>query len=39
MISLQTYFCGPPPIAKALKEATAKYSDSSVNFTFAKEHF
>ncbi|XP_006454677.1 hypothetical protein AGABI2DRAFT_189922 [Agaricus bisporus var. bisporus H97] len=34
-----TYFCGPPAIAKALKEATVKHSDSSVNFTFAKEHF
>jgi NADPH oxidase len=34
-----TYFCGPPAIAKALKEATVKFTDSSVNFTFAKEHF
>lgn len=35
----QTYFCGPPPIAKALKEATIKHSSANVNFTFAKEHF
>jgi len=34
-----TYFCGPPAIAKALKEATAKYSNATVDFTFAKEHF
>ncbi|KAK0464895.1 NADPH oxidase [Desarmillaria tabescens] len=34
-----TYFCGPGAIAKALKEATLHHSSSSVNFTFAKEHF
>ncbi|KAF9455105.1 NADPH oxidase isoform 1 [Macrolepiota fuliginosa MF-IS2] len=34
-----TYFCGPPVIAKALKEATVKYTTSNVTFTFAKEHF
>ncbi|KAF5356184.1 hypothetical protein D9756_004130 [Leucocoprinus leucothites] len=34
-----TYFCGPPVIAKDLKEATNKYSSASVDFTFAKEHF
>ncbi|KXN83852.1 Superoxide-generating NADPH oxidase heavy chain subunit A [Leucoagaricus sp. SymC.cos] len=34
-----TYFCGPPIIAKALKEATVKYSNTNINFTFAKEHF
>jgi NADPH oxidase len=36
---LQTYFCGPTPIAKALKEATTAESNANVNFTFAKEHF
>jgi len=34
-----TYFCGPTPIAKALKEACVDNTNSSVNFTFAKEHF
>ncbi|KAL9715869.1 hypothetical protein Ac2012v2_000312 [Leucoagaricus gongylophorus] len=34
-----TYFCGPPVIAKALKEATNKYSSTTIDFTFAKEHF
>jgi len=34
-----TYFCGPPVLAKAIKEATVKYSSASTNFTFAKEHF
>nr|QHW03300.1 NADPH oxidase complex component NoxA [Flammulina velutipes]UXX34480.1 FfNoxA protein [Expression vector pBHg-FfNoxA-OE] len=34
-----TYFCGPGAIASALKEATTQHSSSSVNFTFAKEHF
>ncbi|KAI0313512.1 NADPH oxidase [Amylostereum chailletii] len=34
-----TYFCGPTPIAKALKEACVQNTNASVNFTFAKEHF
>jgi NADPH oxidase len=34
-----TYFCGPSPLAKAIKEATVKNTTSTVNFTFAKEHF
>jgi len=34
-----TYFCGPPALAKSIKEATVKYSSSVVDFTFAKEHF
>jgi len=34
-----TYFCGPTPIAKALKEACVENTCASVNFTFAKEHF
>jgi len=34
-----TYFCGPTPIATAIKEATVANSSASVNFTFAKEHF
>jgi len=34
-----TYFCGPGILAKAIKEATVEATSSSVNFTFAKEHF
>ncbi|KAG7099136.1 hypothetical protein E1B28_001008 [Marasmius oreades] len=34
-----TYFCGPSPLAKAIKEATVKNTSATVNFTFAKEHF
>ncbi|KAJ7039714.1 NADPH oxidase isoform 1 [Mycena alexandri] len=34
-----TYFCGPPPIGKAIKAATVKHSGPAVKFTFAKEHF
>lgn len=34
-----TYFCGPPVLAKAIKEATIKHSNASINFSFAKEHF
>jgi len=34
-----TYFCGPGPIAKALKEATSHHNSASVEFTLAKEHF
>lgn len=34
-----TYFCGPTPIAKAIKEATLQHSSANVQFTFAKEHF
>jgi len=34
-----TYFCGPGVLARAIKEATIKATSSSVNFTFAKEHF
>ncbi|KAG6862383.1 hypothetical protein C0995_011823 [Termitomyces sp. Mi166 len=34
-----TYFCGPGALAKAIKEATVRNSSSSVEFTFAKEHF
>jgi len=36
---VQTYFCGPTPLAKAIKEATVKNSNAEVQFTFAKEHF
>jgi len=36
---VQTYFCGPTPLAKAIKEATDKNSNAEVQFTFAKEHF
>ncbi|KAJ6494025.1 NADPH oxidase [Mycena vitilis] len=34
-----TYFCGPTPLAKAIKEACVHHSNSRVEFTFAKEHF
>jgi len=34
-----TYFCGPGVLAKAIKEATVYHTSSSVDFTFAKEHF
>lgn len=31
-----TYFCGPGPLAGAIREATIHHSGSSVEFTFAK---
>jgi len=34
-----TYFCGAGAIAKALKEACVHHTCSTVEFTFAKEHF
>ncbi|KAJ7708362.1 NADPH oxidase isoform 1 [Mycena rosella] len=34
-----TYFCGPTPLAKAIKEATIHHTNARVEFTFAKEHF
>lgn len=34
-----TYFCGPGSLAKAIKQATVEATSSTVNFTFAKEHF
>ncbi|KAJ7062049.1 NADPH oxidase isoform 1 [Mycena amicta] len=34
-----TYFCGPTPLAKAIKEATMHHTNDRVQFTFAKEHF
>ncbi|KAJ7492691.1 NADPH oxidase [Mycena latifolia] len=34
-----TYFCGAGAIAKALKEACIHHTSSTVEFTFAKEHF
>jgi len=34
-----TYFCGPSALAKSIKAATVHHTGSSVNFTFAKEHF
>ncbi|KAJ7596973.1 NADPH oxidase isoform 1 [Mycena floridula] len=34
-----TYFCGPGPLAKGIKEATTHHTSSNVEFTFAKEHF
>jgi len=36
---VRTYFCGPGPLAKAIKEATVKNSSAQVEFSFAKEHF
>ncbi|KAJ6551794.1 NADPH oxidase [Mycena capillaripes] len=37
--TVATYFCGPTPLAKAIKEATVHHTNSRVQFTFAKEHF
>lgn len=34
--SLQTYFCGPGVLAKAIKEACVAHTNASVDFTFAK---
>ncbi|KAF7324937.1 FAD-binding FR-type domain-containing protein [Mycena kentingensis (nom. inval.)] len=34
-----TYFCGPTPLAKAIKEATDHHTNDRVEFAFAKEHF
>jgi len=34
-----TYFCGPPALAKAIKKATVHHTSSTVEFSFAKEHF
>lgn len=34
-----TYFCGPGVLAKAIKEATLENTCSTVEFSFAKEHF
>lgn len=34
-----TYFCGPPPLAKAIRSAALESNSSTVKFTFAKEHF
>jgi len=34
-----TYFCGPPALAKAIKEVTVQCTSSTLQFTFAKEHF
>lgn len=34
-----TYFCGPGGLAKSIREAALEASSSTVQFTFAKEHF
>jgi len=34
-----TYFCGPPSLAKAVRQEALAASTATVNFTFAKEHF
>ncbi|KLO13975.1 NADPH oxidase [Schizopora paradoxa] len=34
-----TYFCGPTPLANAVKEAALASRTGHVDFTFAKEHF
>ncbi|GLB36080.1 putative NADPH oxidase [Lyophyllum shimeji] len=34
-----TYFCGPGVLGNAIKEATVANCSSTVEFTFAKEHF
>jgi NADPH oxidase len=33
------YYCGPAPLAKALKVDTKKVSDDKIKFSFHKEHF
>jgi len=34
-----TYFCGPSPLARDIREAALGARSSTVDFTFAKEHF
>ncbi|KZP00841.1 NADPH oxidase [Calocera viscosa TUFC12733] len=34
-----TYYCGPSPLAKVLKEATLSQNTETIRFSFAKEHF
>ncbi|KAG8766078.1 hypothetical protein FRC19_005490 [Serendipita sp. 401] len=34
-----TYFCGPPVLARAIRTAALAASSTTVQFTFAKEHF
>jgi len=34
-----TYFCGPTPLARSIREAVLAARSSTVEFTFAKEHF
>jgi NADPH oxidase len=34
-----TYFCGPTPIARVLKEVCKENTNENIAFTFAKEHF
>jgi NADPH oxidase len=34
-----TYFCGPAVLAKAIHQATLHHTGSTVDFSFAKEHF
>jgi len=34
-----TYFCGPPGLAKAVRQEVRAASTATVNFSFAKEHF
>lgn len=36
MACVQTYFCGPGVLAKAIKEATLEHTCSTVEFSFAK---
>ncbi|KAF8632633.1 hypothetical protein AX15_001832 [Amanita polypyramis BW_CC] len=36
---VRTYFCGPGPLAKAIKDAIYVNTTAEVEFTFAKEHF
>ena len=35
-ITVSTYFCGPPALAKAVKEATKEATTDTIQFTFAK---
>lgn len=34
-----TYFCGPPALAKSIREASLGANSPTVQFSFAKEHF
>jgi NADPH oxidase 1 len=34
-----TYYCGPGALAKSIQQTCRQETNSSVNFTFAKEHF
>ncbi|KZT72806.1 hypothetical protein DAEQUDRAFT_722426 [Daedalea quercina L-15889] len=37
--NIGTYFCGPTPLARAIKAACVSNTTKDINFSFAKEHF